>query len=300
VSRRSDRIKVVTHIVTAFDLSAKPERIVAVVAVMAREVLRLDEEPAAEWAAGEVAAIESELQAALAVIRANGGHPRFEFNQSSPDHLQGSSFVAPAERGTPVEGAKLRRLDRDQYAAFLANLTWREFEASCRGILRLLGSTAPVLTKESGDQGIDFYGEVSLEGRLENASELPGIDSRLSVWMVGQAKHYPRGKVSTPELRELVGSVQLARSGASADGGVALAGFRPRVCDPIVYLFFTTGQISRDGRRLLDESGVVGMDGEQLAIFLSDNKVGAPTGTFDASAAGAWIAECLTVVDAAA
>ncbi|SMX81870.1 hypothetical protein BSP239C_01428 [Brevibacterium sp. 239c] len=107
--------------------------------------------------------------------------------------------------------------------------------------------------------------------------------------MVGQAKHYQKTKVSTPDLRELVGSVQLARAKAFADDGRALQGLDLRACDPVFYLFFTTGTITLDGYKLLKASGVVSMDGAQLAAFLADNDIGITDGDFDESAAKSWI-----------
>lgn len=111
----------------------------------------------------------------------------------------------------------------------------------------------------------------------------------LDVWMVGQAKHYQKTQVSTPDLRELVGSVQLARAKAFADGGAALQGLDLKVCDPVFYLFFTTGTISRDGYKLLDASGMISMNGAQIAAFLADNDIGVVQGVFDTAAAVVWL-----------
>jgi hypothetical protein len=142
----------------------------------------------------------------------------------------------------------------------------------------------------SNDQGIDFFGQLSLGGRLDNASVLPSVDRKLKVWMVGQAKHYQKTQVATPDLRELVGSIQLAKAKAFADGGVALQGLDMKVCDPVFYLFFTTGTISRDGYVLLKESGMNYMNGSQVATFLADNGIGMIEGRFDDVSARAWIA----------
>ena len=96
----------------------------------------------------------------------------------------------------------------------------------------------------------------------------------MKVWLVGQAKHYDASQVSTKDIRELVGSVSLARTKTYAGSKDPLARLQMRSCDPVVYLFFTTGRISRDARDLLQKAGVVGMDGGQLAIFLADCGVG--------------------------
>jgi hypothetical protein len=292
MAKKSRRAQIVDHISSTWVLSAPPQRLLEVISNAAKSRLSLPQAAADELAESQHDAIRKDLELAIAASTVAGGMSRIEFNASSPDYLQGSCFIAPADEGTELAVAKRRRLHFDDYAVFLAELSWRDFEAACRGVLRVLGCADPTLTKGSGDQGVDFYGELRLEGRLSNVSDLPGVDGRMSLWMVGQAKQYQRTQVSTPDLRELVGSVQLARAGVSADSGIALAGFKPRFCDPVVYLFFTTGQISRDGHILLRESGVIGMDGEQLAVFLSDNEVGATNETFDRSKAEQWIADC--------
>jgi len=117
---------------------------------------------------------------------------------------------------------------------------------------------------------------------------LPGFYTTLSVWLVGQAKHYKETKVATPDIRELVGSVELARARAFAKPA-SLPNLEMRLCDPVFYLFFTTGKISRDGWALMKASGVVGMDGAMIAAFLADHDVGCSGGTFAASLFEAWV-----------
>jgi restriction endonuclease Mrr len=62
-----------------------------------------------------------------------------------------------------------------------------------------------------------------------------------------------------------------------------------RPCDPVFHLFFTTSRLSADAWELLDQSGVVGMDGEMLAAFLADREIGCSPSGFDALLFGAWV-----------
>lgn len=80
------------------------------------------------------------------------------------------------------------------------------------------------------------------------------FDRRLNIWLIGQAKRYKSVQVATPDIRELVGSIELARSHVFA-GRQELIGLNIAPCDPIFYLFFTTGSIGRDGWQLLGEAG---------------------------------------------
>ncbi|RKR75908.1 restriction endonuclease [Frondihabitans australicus] len=242
-----------------------------------------------EFAASHHVAILSTLKDAIAESELRYRFCRIEINESSQDFVQGSSFYPAGEAQTERARAKRLRLAKDNYAIFLRTLSWREFEGCCRGILGILGVEEPTLTQASDDQGIDFYGKLALGNRLDNFSELPGLDRRLNVWLVGQAKHYDKTRVSTPDIRELVGSVRLAQSGIASDDGRALSGFNPSLLDPVFFLFFTTGTISRDGETLAARSGMICMDGDQIATFLADNEIGLTGDVFEQDAALAWV-----------
>lgn len=288
-NKRVKSLAIAEHIAATISLAEPPTRVVDLVANVMVVKYSLSHDEAAEFAEQRLETVKRDLESILDVATFSGSFVRFAFNSSSEDHLQGSCFVSPEEEGTPLADSKRRRLDFDEYGAFLRGMSWRQFEACCRGILALLGCKNPRLTASSNDQGIDFFGRMSLEGRLDISSHLPSPDRRFEVWMVGQAKHYSRTQVSTPDLRELVGSVELARTGAVADDGRALEGFDPRICDPVFYLFLTTGSISADGLRLLATSGVVGLDAGHIATLLTDAGVGLRDGAFDAAAALAWV-----------
>lgn len=282
------RSKVIQHIVDSWPLDAQPRPLAEVLYRLAVDHFHTPEAAAAEFAEAQEALSLTEL-AGLRAEADNQAVPcRFAFNGKIADHIQGSSFIEPEDTDA-TRKAKKRRLNYESYEGFLRNLGWDEFEACCRGILAQLGCPSPKLTALSNDQGIDFFGRLSLRDRLGNQSILPSVDSMLDVWMVGQAKHYQKTQVSTPDLRELVGSVQLARAKAFADGGAALQGLDLKVCDPVFYLFFTTGTISRDGYKLLDASGMISMNGAQIAAFLADNDIGVVQGAFDTAAAVVWL-----------
>lgn len=96
----------------------------------------------------------------------------------------------------------------------------------------------------------------------------------MDVWLVGQAKHYKATQSGTPELRELVGAIELGRAKVFGSTTSPLDGMDIRVADPVFALFITTGSISSNGWHLLKRSGVIGLDGEMVAAFLADRGVG--------------------------
>jgi hypothetical protein len=108
--------------------------------------------------------------------------------------------------------------------------------------------------------------------------------------MLGQAKHYRAGQVSTFEIRELVGAVDLAKAGAYGSAMDKYADLRLRVCDPVFYLFFTTGRISSNSWRLIARSGVAAMDGNMIASFLADRGIGTDSkGVFQEDVFKHWL-----------
>jgi hypothetical protein len=172
----------------------------------------------------------------------------------------------------------------------LGDLTPRKFEALCVGLLQLIGVEEPSITQYSADEGIDFYGKLHLRRAMSVDALYPSIQNQLSVWTIGQAKHYKKGDVSTFEIRDLVGAVELARGKAFGATGEKYSDLDLRVCDPIFYLFFTTGRITANTWRLLNRSGVAGMDGDMVASFLADNSIGNDGNNFRADLLNKWIA----------
>lgn len=232
--------------------------------------------------------ILSLLQRELSQLHQTGRFATFAFNSSSPQLIQGSAFVEPSDPAE-VKEAKQRRAQHSSYLAALRTLSPRQFEMLCAGVLRLFGVQHPTLTPYSADEGLDFYGRLQLDSHIMPAAVFPGIHTQLSVWMIGQAKHYLLGKVSTPDVRDLVGAVTLAKGRAFASGTDKYADLLVRVCDPVFFLFFTTSSLTSDAWSLLSSSGVVGMDGEMLAAFLADKGVAQSTGKFDKAALIEWV-----------
>jgi hypothetical protein len=202
----------------------------------------------------------------------HGKQPRFSFNSVSDYKIQGGCFVEP--RDSPeVKQQKLRRLRWRDYYSCLRTLRPEVFEKVCACLLGLLGVPRPVLTPYRADQGIDFFGRMSMGDLTGHGPLFPVFETDLIFWLVGQAKHYPDSKISTPDLRSLVGSVFLGRARAFPREGT-LPHLSIRACDPVIMLFLTTGQISSDGWALCRRAGIVPMDGEILATFLADKQVG--------------------------
>jgi len=231
------------------------------------------------------------LRQELSEFNRIGRFTPFDFNSSSDYLIQGCAFIEPRD-SDEIKEAKRRRSQYSRYAAALTRLSPREFEALCVGLLSVIGVGDLQITPYSADEGIDFYGKLKLERLVFSDSIYSGVQRQLAVWMLGQAKHYSAGQVSTFEIRELVGAVELARGNAYGSVREKYADLHPRVCDPIFYLFFTTGRISLNSWRLITKSGVAAMDGDMIAAFLADQAIGTDDAhVFHEEAFKSWIAK---------
>jgi len=286
---------IVKELFARIDVSAAPEPIVEIITKLSLSLgwhsgPTEAREAAEKWQSG----VETLLRHEISELTRTGRFAPLAFNSSSPAHVQGSAFIEPKDP-PDLKAAKTNRAAFKSYSTALKELTPRQFEALCAGILSILGVDEPVLTPSSADEGLDFYGRLHLEKHIFRDLQFRGVERQLGIWLVGQAKHYVKGDVSTPELRELVGAVQLAKGHAFGSGREKYQDLNIRVCDPVYYLFFTTGRLTTNSWTLLDRSGVIGMDGEMVAIFLADHGVGLVEGCFNDQAFKEWLTNLMSL-----
>jgi hypothetical protein len=174
-----------------------------------------------------------------------------------------------------VKNTKIARsLSGDLYD-HIVGLSFDNFESFGRSVLREIGCAKARVTPRAGDQGIDFYGELSV-GEIINADYATVRlmhETRLKI--VGQAKHYPDRQIGPSIVRELVGALSLARVGAfSKDGIEIFEGINISPFSPVLAMLFSTGEFTKGAVRLAEKAGIVVFSGWQLAVFLSDRRVG--------------------------
>ena len=212
---------------------------------------------------------------------------RFEFNSANELFIQGSCYVEP--NSSPAErAAKKRRSNCVQIRDTLDGFSDQQFEGLCAEVLRLMFVKDPTCTKYNKDHGIDFFGKM-LMGEIVNPPVIgPGAEDQIQIWLVGQAKNYRSLQVTTKEIREMIGSVSLARSKTFVGDESPYPNLELRLCDPVISLFLTSGTISRDAFSLMRKAGIVAMDGNQLSVFLADRNVGVVNGGFDKKLFNDW------------
>ena len=161
------------------------------------------------WREGFLARAQTELSELAELGRLS----KYELNSSSEYMIQGSAFIEPGDPDD-TKNAKRSRAKITDYVSALSNLTPREFETMCAQVLHHMGVKDPVATQYYGDEGIDFFGRLRLDAHVLRTYKFPGVEKQLKVWMIGQAKQHTSGRVSAPEIRDLVGAVELAIGGA--------------------------------------------------------------------------------------
>ena len=230
------------------------------------------------------------LQTEINKLEEIGKPSKVTFNSSSGYIVQGACFVEP--RDSPdLQDQKMRRLRSSEYYSALQELTPEQLEDLCGKLVEFLGVRDPQVSRRSADEGIDFYGKLSLDSIFFPHDLGPTIQKQLSIWLVGQAKRYTR-KIGTHLVRELAGSILLGRSQAFGSVHSPLSDMKIRVGDPVFAIIITTGRFTSNTWRLLDRSGIIGMDGEMVAAFLADREASLSSGSdFDNDVFLDWLSD---------
>lgn len=256
-----------SYVREAITLDGGPAAISALVeGYLIQEVGEVD---ATELGASWAKRVESALQREYVEFTAAGEDGWFAYNSSSPNYIQGPCYSEPQD-AEHIRQAKASRLRMVPIRAALEHLDTSEFETVCGAALYLLGAREYRVTKRSHDQGIDFYGYIILGDIEGSISPFFKFTDNMRLWIVGQAKHYVGGKVSTPEVRNLVGSLNLARYKEYASSTSLSQGLNLRSGDPAFALFLTTGTYTRDASHLARASGVLLKDIDDLAKLIAD------------------------------
>ena len=193
---------------------------------------------------------------------------------SSAEHMvAGYCYPNPSD-SSEIAAAQRSRLNIDPLLQEIRNLTFQEFELFGARVLRELGAKRTKVTPHSDDQGIDFYGILS----LGQNSFLPPPFGRLAhdvrLRFAGQAKHYPTTPIGPEMIRELVGAISLARHNVFTTDDEIFDDLELLPFNPLVAMFFTTGRFTSGALDLAAKSGVIAKSGEELAVFLADKSVG--------------------------
>jgi restriction endonuclease Mrr len=185
----------------------------------------------------------------------------------------GSCWVDPVDTQA-IAAAKQARVHVQEILAALRALTVDQFECFGSRILRELGAEQVEVTRRSGDNGVDFYGFLSLGGIMQHPPAICQLAHNIQLLFAGQAKHYPNNTIGPATVREMIGAIALARFGVYSSEPDFFEAFKLLPYNPLLVLLFTTGRFTKGAMEIADSAGVIARSGEQLAIFLADRNVG--------------------------
>jgi hypothetical protein len=212
---------------------------------------------------------------------------------SNDEIVHGSSYVF-SDDPEHIQESKLNRISVDEIYRHVRKMSFSQFETFGRCVIREIGCDDAKVTPHAGDQGIDFYGSISIGGLLGADLAILKLMHETKMILVGQAKHYPTTVIGPAIVRELVGALSLSRTYTYSKDSLDLLGdVKLRPFSPVLALLFSTGDFTKGARHLAKRAGLIAFSGWQLSVFLADKGVGliADHGTrkFDAAVFDEWL-----------
>lgn len=144
-------------------------------------------------------------------------------------------------------------------------LTDTDFERLSGRILQLAGCSHAWVTPKSHDQGLDAFGCY----HLFNLPKISSVSNIFESWILIQAKHYNKEMVCSSEIREFIGSVELAKVHAFAVKGEKYPDLNLKHCTPIAYILVTSGEVRRTVHILAEKIGIFLLSAGDLCVIFS-------------------------------
>ena len=197
------------------------------------------------------------LQRKIQECDEKGITPNFRFSEFSENRLIGSL------KSEKEEVTKHKLLHRDDFYRFLNSLDWKMFENLCLYIMKLYNFKKCDVGKRTKDGGLDFFGfYVPHDAKVGYTGFLSSMNLRI----FGQAKH--RNKISVAEGEVLKFHSQyrdfLNGQGRAYSYMLSQCEWFLETKGPLIPLFFTNSDFSKDAKKYADRNGIITRDGEQI------------------------------------
>lgn len=184
-----------------------------------------------------------------------------------PDYHQNSWFECDIEdfyiflNGNLGEKLKLFRNNR--IVDYVVGLNYYEFElVSLVCMKRFFRSKIEAEIIDSADDGIDFYGKyISRDDSESNFFDI-------NTWYIGQAKFYKDNRIQTNLLRELIGSVELAKKKIWSRKN-SYRNIDIKHNEPVVPILITSSRYSSYSMKIADLFGIKLIDIIDLIFWLT-------------------------------
>jgi len=197
------------------------------------------------------------LQRKIRECDEKGITPNFRFSEFSENRLVGSL------RLESEEAMRHKLLHRNNFYQFLNSLNWKTFENLCLYIIKIYNFKKYDVGKRTKDGGLDFFGfymphnvEVGYTGFL----------SSMNLRIFGQAKHRNKTSITEGEILKFHSQYRdfLNNSGRAYSFVLSKCEWFLSTKGPLIPLFFTNSEFSRDAKKYADRNGILTRDGEQI------------------------------------
>lgn len=185
-----------------------------------------------------------------------GVTPNFRFSDFSENRLVGC-VISEKE-----ETVKNKLVHRKGFYQLINQLEWKAFENLSLYVMRLYRFRKYNVGKRTKDGGLDFFG--FYEPWTEE--KYTGFFSRMNIRIFGQAKHRNKQTISEGEIRKFYTFYRdfLAEKGRAYAFVSSKSQWFVKTKGPLVPMFFTNSDFSKDAAMYADEKGIVFRDGEQI------------------------------------
>ncbi len=143
-------------------------------------------------------------------------------------------------------------------------LTHAQFESLSARVLGAMGCSRVWVTPESHDQGLDSFGY----GRVFSRNVPLEVAQQCPVVFLVQAKHYTKEKIGTRDIREFIGSYDLAVHKIYSTQDEIYVDLTLQPFGPAVLVFMTTQEIPKTVKRLAAKTGVVVMASQEICSVM--------------------------------
>jgi HJR/Mrr/RecB family endonuclease len=265
--------KILARLEAVIGVNGAPRRLKESIEIELKTHFRIPEIRAVELAEELEKSIEKLIEQTRLDRENSGTLPTLILSDINTRMVMGSCWLTPND--TPdVIAAKSRRIYVEPLYQAIRSLTFNEFEVFGAKILHELGAAKVCVTPHSVDQGIDFYGVLSLGSFSKVPSPFLQLAHDIQIRFAGQAKHYPNSPIGPDVIRELVGAIELARHKVFSVEADLFEDLELRAFNPLLAMIFTTGRFTRGAQELTRKSGIIARSGEQLSVFLADRGIG--------------------------
>jgi len=190
--------------------------------------------------------------------------------------------------GTKVAGiSDLGKSERLAFQDALNALTHSQFEGLSALVLERAGCTYVRRTPESHDQGIDAFGYFEYYRRRRGK----WIGATPQLVFLAQAKHYSECKVGTKDIRDFVGSFDLALHKIYSTIDTRYKDLELLPFGPVALIFITSEEVPSTVKRIASRAGVVVLSSDDLYDILLASPVKKPTSISTQWLVDTWVSK---------